>query len=366
VEAATGFRVWSDSYDRTTDDLLLVQDEISRAVARNLQVTLSPSVARPPADETRDPEAHRLVLKATQVMRGGSTRQVLTEAATLFEEAVRRDGQYARALSGLANVLSWQAQYRHIDAEAGNARARQLAERSLGLAPTVEAHLVLARDAEMVRYDTAAADSHFRQALELNPADPRTLQFRALFLSRSGRVEDGLAAARRAVELDPLHPGAHNNLAVVLREADRLEEARAAYEEALRVSPEDPIILENLGNLMARQERWDEALAYLDRAVARMPEDMQTLALRASVTLRAGRRDEGLRMLREFEARPDFSRYRLAILYSNTGDVDKVLSLLEQAVARREDGLLALRNPDMFRGMREHPRFVALLKRIGE
>jgi adenylate cyclase len=366
VEAATGFRVWSDSYDRSTDDLILVQDEISRAIARELQVNLSPAVARPPANETRDPEAYRLVLRATQVMRGGSTRQVLTEAGALFEEAVRRDPNYVRALAGLANVLSWQAQSRHIEAETGFARARELAERSLDMAPTVEAHLVMARYAELVRYDTAGADSHYRRALELNPVDPRTHQFRALFLSRNGRVDDGVVAARRAVELDPLHPGAHNNLAVVLREANRLEEARDAYEEALRVSPEDPIILENLGNLMARQERWDEALAYLDRALVRMPDDMQTLALRASITLRSGRREEGLAMLRDFEARPDFARYRLAILYSNVGDVDKILDLLEEAVARREDGLLALRNPDAFRGMREHPRFVALLRRIGE
>jgi hypothetical protein len=61
----------------------------------------------------------------------------------------------------------------------------------------------------------------------------------------------------------------------------------------------------------------------------------------------------------------DFARYRLAILYSNVGDVDKVLELLEQAVSRREDGLLALRNPDTFRGIREHPRLVALLRQIG-
>jgi adenylate cyclase len=366
IDARTGFRVWSHSYDRGTEDVLLVQDEISRAIAKNLQVELSPAVMRPPANETRDPEAHRLVLQATQVMRSGSTRQVLTEAAALFEEAVRRDPDYARALAGLANVLSWQADYRHIEAESGYARARELAGRSLAIAPTAEAHIVLARDAELVRWDTAGADEHFRRALELNPNDPRTLQFRAMFLGRTGRVDEGIVAARRAVELDPLHPGAHNNLAVILREAGRNEDARDAYEEALRVSPEDPIILENLANLMARQERWDEALAYLDRALVRMPDDMQTLALRASITLRSGRREEGLAMLRDYEAQPNFPRYRLAILYTNVGDVDKILDLLEQAVERREDNLLALRNPGAFSGMREHPRFVALLRKLGE
>jgi adenylate cyclase len=366
IEAKSRFRVWSQSWDRPLDDVLLVQDELARAIAKQLQVELSPAVARPPANETRDPEAYRLVLQGTQIMRGGSTQAVLTEAAALFEEAVRRDPQYARALAVLANALSYQANFRYIDAEAGYTRARELAERSLAIAPTVEAHIVLARDAELVRQDTAAADAHFRTALELNPTDPRTLQFRALFLSRNGRVDEAIGYARRAVDLDPLHPGSHNNLAVVLREAERLEDAEAAYKEALRVSPEDPIILENLANLMSRLERYDDALAYLERSTKGRPDDVQSLALRANITLRSGRREEGLAMLRDYEARAEFPRLRLAILYSNVGDVNKILDLVEEAVERREDNLLMLRNPAMFRGMREHPRFVAALNRIGE
>jgi hypothetical protein len=70
-------------------------------------------------------------------------------------------------------------------------------------------------------------------------------------------------------------------------------------------------------------------------------------------------------MLRDFEARAGFPRYSLARLYSNVGDVEKILDLLEQAVERREDQVPGLRNPDAFRCMREHPRFVTLLERLG-
>jgi adenylate cyclase len=366
IEAATGFHVWSDSYDRDARDVLLVQDEIARAIARSLQVQLSPAIARPPASETRDPEAYRLLVRANQVMRGGSTRDVLAEAGALLEEALRRDPNYARAMAAMANVLSWQAQYRYTDPDAAYARARELAQRSVAIAPTVEAHLVLARDAELLQWDTTAADGHFRAALEVNPLDPRALQFRAMFLDRIGRTDEGLAAARTAVELDPLHPGAYNNLAVILRNAGRLDEAHEAYLDALRVSPEDPIILSNLANLMSRQERWDQALAYLDRSDARMAPDFQSMALRTNILLRSGRRDDGMALLRDLEARPDVPRYRLAILYSNVGDVDKILDLLEQAVDRREDWAVGIRSPDTFRGIREHPRFVKLLERMGE
>ncbi len=366
IDAASGLHRWSETYDRDAHDLLAVQAEIARAIAKSLQVELSPAVARPAASETRDPEAYRLLLRANQVNRSGSTREVLAETRALLEEALRRDPSYARALAALANAISWQANFRYIEADSGYARARRLAERSLALAPTVEAHLVLARDAELVHRDTAAADAHYRSALALQPRDPRTLQFHALFLSRTGRVDEGIALARQAVELDPLYPGSHNNLAVTLMAADRAEEAREAYEEALRVSPEDPVILGNLANLMSRQQRWDEALAYLDRALVRTPEDVQTLAQRTSTLLRAGRRDEGMAMLHTLEQRPDFPHYRLAILYTNVGDVEKILEHLEHAVAEREDGLLALRSPDAFRGLRTHPRFVKLLEQIGE
>jgi Flp pilus assembly protein TadD len=286
-------------------------------------------------------------------------------SGALLEEALRRDPNYAGAMAAMANVLSWQAQNRYTDPDAAYARARELARRSVALAPTVEAHLVLARDAELQQWDTTAADAHYRSALEINPVDPRALQFRALFLGRIGRADEGIDAARTAVELDPLHPGAYNNLAVILRNAGRLDEAHEAYLSALRVSPEDPIILSNLANLMARQERWDEALAYLDRSDARMPPDFQSIALRTNILLRSGRRNEGLALLRGLEARPDVPRYRLAVLYSNVGDVDKILDLLEQAVDRREDWAAGLRSPDAFTGIRHHPRFVKLLARMG-
>lgn len=365
IDAGTGFQVWSGSYDRDAGDILGVQDEIARAIAKSLQVQLSPAIARPPASETRDAEAYRLLVRANQVMRSGSTREVLGEARALLEEALRRDPEYARAMAALANVLTWQAQYRYINADSGYARARALAGRSLARFPTVEAHLVLARDAELQQWDTAAADEHFRKALDINPVDPRAVQFRAMFLSRTGRIDEGIAAGRTAVELDPLHPGAYNNLAVIYIDAGRLEDAHHAYHEALRVSPEDPIILGNLANLMARQQRWDEALAYLDRSLARMPDDLQTIALRTSILLRSGRREEGMAKLKELEAWDAFPRYRLAVLYTNVGDVEKILDLLEQAVDRREDWVVGIRNPDLFKGMRHHPRFVRLLERVG-
>lgn len=366
VEARTGLNVWSASYDRATGDLLGVQDEIARDIAKSLQLRLSPAIALPSERETRDAEAYRLLLRANQVMRSGSTNAVQAEAAALLEEALRRDPEYPRALAALANVLSWQANNRAIDADSGYARARRLAERSLALSPTVEAHLVLARTAEFQQWDTAAADAHYRSALELNPLDPRALQFRALFLSRADRPDEAVAAARRAVELDPLHPGSYNNLAAVLMNAERFDEASAAYLDALRVSPEDPIILLNLANLMTRQQRWEEALGFLDRSVAVMGDDMSTRLMRASILLRSERRDEGLRLLAELEKRDDIPRHRLANLYSLVGDVDRILDLLEDAVDRREDGVAAIRSPSMFNGIREHPRFVRLLERIGD
>jgi adenylate cyclase len=366
IEAASGFHVWSNSYDRDAGDILGFHDEIARGIAKSLQVQLSPAIARPPASETRDPEAYRLLLRANQVMRGGSTRETLAEAGAILEEVLRRDPDYARAMAALANVLSWQAQNRYADPDAAYTRARELAQRSVARAATVEAHLVLARDAELVQWDTAAADAHYRSAHDINPVDPRALQFRALFLARTGRTDEGIAAARIAVELDPLHPGAHNNLAVILRNAGRLDDAHEAYLNALRVSPEDPIILSNLANLMSRQERWDEALAYLDRSDARMPPDFQSTALRTNILLRSDRKDEGLALLRTLESRSDVPRYRLALLYTHVGDVDRILDLLEQAVDRREDWAAGLRSPDAFTGIRQHPRFVKLLERMGE
>lgn len=95
IDAASGFHMWSETYERSLDDAFAVQDEISRAVAAQLRIELAGDA--PLAREaTADPEAHTLVLRGRAVYQRG-TREAMAEAARLCREATLRDPGYAQA-----------------------------------------------------------------------------------------------------------------------------------------------------------------------------------------------------------------------------------------------------------------------------
>lgn len=363
IETRSGFHIWSQTYDRELDDIFQVQDEISAEIAQKLQISLAGNFWGLSDRETTNPEAYRLVLRALHTFRTPSPSNYAT-SASLLEQAIRSDPEYARAYGALANVLLWQASFGWVPPEPARERADSLARRGLALGETPEAHLALARLAEVRAWNPDSADTHFLRALELNPSDTRALQYRALFLARSGRGEEAIVSARRATELDPLHPGAWVNLASVLSMQSREDESLAMMEKARDVAPRDLIVLTNLANQYANVGRIDDALATSERALAVDSTDLNLQGLRVHLLFQAGHTQEAERGLVALERNPAFPRFRLATLWIHTGDEEHVLDLLEESAARREDELTRIRSPDLFPTLRSDPRFLRLLERL--
>ena len=364
IETKSGYHVWSETYDRKLDDIFAVQDEIAAAIAKKLQIELAGNFWGVSEGETRDTEAYRLVLRALHTFRGTPSPESYATSAALLQDALRRDPNYARAYGALANVMLWQASFGFIPRDYAYARADSLARRGLAIAETPEAHLALARLAEVLAWKPDSADAHFRRALELNPADARTLQYRALFLARSNRGDEAIAAAKRATELDPLHPGSWVNYSSVLSMLSREEEAVPVLEKANTIAPNDIIVLINLANQYGNVGRIDDALATTARALAIDSMNLTLQGLRVHLLFQAKRTTEARSALSKLEKNPDFPRFRLAALYANTQDTERVLDLLEESAARKEDELSRVRAPDMFRGLRQHPRFIKLLESL--
>jgi TolB-like protein/DNA-binding SARP family transcriptional activator/Flp pilus assembly protein TadD len=363
IEASSGFHIWSDTYDRELNDIFTVQDEIAAAIAKQLQIELSGNFWGVSARETKEPEAYRLLLRALHTFRTPSPENY-AQSATLLEEAIHRDANYARAYGALANVLLWQAAFGWTAQDSAYTRAERLARRGLEIGATPEAHLALARLAEMQAWAPDSADAHFLRALALNPADARTLQQRALFLARSQRGDEAIAAGRRATELDPLHPGSWSNFAAVLSMLGREEEALTQMERARAVAPNDIIVLTNLANQYSNVGRNEDAIATAERALQINPNDSNLRGLYVHLLFQSGRTEEAKARRNELERDQNFSRFRLAVLYTNTQEIDKVLDLLEEAARRRDPELVRIKAPDLFEGMRHHPRFLKLLDQL--
>ncbi len=104
IDAADGYQLWAEEYERDIKDVFAVQDEISRSIVRALQVTLAEATNTPLVRRsTASPEAHDLYLKGRYFFGLRTEPGLLRRSAEYFEQAVRADSLYASAYSGLSD-----------------------------------------------------------------------------------------------------------------------------------------------------------------------------------------------------------------------------------------------------------------------
>jgi adenylate cyclase len=236
VNAADGYHLWSERYDRELKDVFAIQDEIARSIAQRLKLSLEGDRSEQLVKAgTKDLEAYQLYLKGRVLLyqRGGA----IPRALDCFERAVKLDPEYALAWAGLADSYTTLGYYGLTRPEASMPKGMEAARRAVALDPSLaEAHSALAMAALMGTWDKAEAEKEFQRALELNP---RYLQARAwyamFYLQMSeGRLEEGVAQAKLALESDPLSSYAHSiygfTCAYASKYAEGVQEARRGVE----------------------------------------------------------------------------------------------------------------------------------------
>jgi adenylate cyclase len=206
VDATTGYHIWAERYDREVRDVFALQDEVTQQIIRALAVKLTAAeqgqMGRAP---TGNPEAYDLVLRG-QEERRRTTRAGNVEARRLYVKAMDLDPQYARAYAGLSwvHLQSWQLMWT-TDPESLE-RARELAERAIGLDDTlVEGHSLLSQ-IYLWRKEHDRAITEAERAVALGPNDADGYETLAEVLGWAGRPEDGIRFIRQAMRLNPHYP----------------------------------------------------------------------------------------------------------------------------------------------------------------
>jgi TolB-like protein len=197
--------LWSKDYDYLAKDTLNVEDEVAKAVAREIRVRLA-SQQRDDVALSRpvNPEAFDAYLQGYYHWQRVTDKDT-DVAATYFERATQIDPSYALAWAWLSRARNWQANEGLIPMEEGRRLSRQAIERALALNPNLSAaHAQMGRIKQQVDYDWAGADASFQRAVALEPTNAENVGFAAWSAAIFGRFDEALALNRRAVDLDPL------------------------------------------------------------------------------------------------------------------------------------------------------------------
>jgi TolB-like protein/DNA-binding winged helix-turn-helix (wHTH) protein/Flp pilus assembly protein TadD len=275
IDASTGGHVWSLRFDRKTEDIFAVEDEIAQRVTRALQLSLAES-RNPFAQHGTD--AYLLFLQGRALM---ETRRVADAELAIerLSHAIQAAPGFAAAYVELARAHLHHADILTLpDTAISKIAARQKAESLLSEALAIDRKLgeayVLRAALRESKGDVVGAEADFRRGLALNPNDGPGHAFFADFLEREGKIDEALNAIDRARAIDPLNPRGHyfKGLLLLYHGAGTIEESEALFLQALSVAPEFHPALQRLGTIRKYSGRLAEAVKFSERAIAIDPQ----------------------------------------------------------------------------------------------
>lgn len=332
VDATNGFPLWSETFDRTVDDVFAIQEEIARSIVEKLRGRWDA-----PADladqGTRDADAYQLYLKGRYAWNQRNEKS-LRKAIDLFERSIEEDPEFALAWAGLADSWAVLPSYAEADREQAMAEARTAAERAVELGPRLaEAHTSLAAVLGNVG-KLEEAEVHYRKALELNPNYATARHWLGTLYHGTERPDAALAELQQAEELDPISRAIKLSLADSLSDIGDLDAALEKLVELRELDPDFPV-----GHRLARAHyarrmfrECREDFDALGPREALEPADLRLLALCLHYSERYEEELEVARLLREKVPR-SWDAVRLAgQAHARLGDGERAIALVEEGI----------------------------------
>jgi TolB-like protein/Tfp pilus assembly protein PilF len=360
VNAGDGIQLWTRTFDRQLKDIFAVQEEIARAVAESLKVTLlgsgSAQISAP-----KNVEAHNAYLQGHFHLLRRNVEDY-RKAITYYDQAIELDPEYALAYAERAEALAFMGDLTG-QRPTAYPKARSDAEKAVAIAPALaEARAALGWVRCLVDWKFAEGLAELRRATELSPANPTANDLLARIIVYLGRFDDAERQARHAVELDPLSTVTQGNLARVLFYAGKLDEADAAARRAADLQPAGAsshrwqvLIAAQRGDgktaLREAQLEPDEGYRRFELAVAQYVVGDRQAADAALADLLA-------------KAREGFA-YQIAEVYAVRGEKDKAFEWLQISFDDRDAGMLSLSVDPLLRGLHDDPRYKNLLAKLG-
>ena len=361
IEARSDTHLWSETYDRTLDDIFATQDEIAAEVVEQLKLTLLGSAA--PRMRQTDPDAYALFLQARH-FRLQATPDAYEKAQQLYQQALGIDPGYPPAWEGLAEIYVFQALYGLRPVDEAYRLAREAINKALAIDPQFGVGVAgLGWIAILYDHDTVAAARHFQRAYALNPTDLDVISGVSYLAESIGRLDTAIAFEEYAVARDPMGPVGHFDLASVYLDNGRPEDAEASIRIGLTLRPERIAASYRLGMALLLQGDTQAALESIEQEAF----DIYRLTGLAAAHYELSHQDKSDEYLNGLiENHANEAAFQVAGVYAWRADNDRAFEWLEKALQNNDQGLSSTLSNYWFKNLREDPRWQLFLAKIGK
>jgi len=368
IEARTDRHMWADSYERDLRNILALQRELARAIAKEIKIAVTPEEqVRLAMASPVNPEAYQLYLKGRYLW-NKRTGEDLKKALVYFERAIEKDPNYALAYTGLADTYLLLPSYLAFPPTETYSKGKEAALKALEIDDTLaEAHTSLA-NAMKYYFDWKSVEKEYKRAIELSPSYATAHHWYAYDLMLMGRHDEAIEEINLAQELDPHSLIINANVGYVLHMARLYDQAIEHYRNRLEMDPNFWVLHQYLGGAYLQKGKYEEAIAEFQEAITLSGSPQESMGNLGYSYAVSGRKAEAMKVvseLRELSKGKYISPYHIALIYVGFGQKNQAFEWLNKAIEEPDLFLVHLKVDPRFDSLRSDPRFTALLKKMG-
>ena len=369
MDVKTGVQLWGGQFNRSAEDVLALQDDLSREIAEKLRVKLTgEQKQRLARRNTEDAEAYRFYLKGRYYWNKRSP-EGMQKAASYFQQAIDKDPGYALAYAGLADTYVYLSFFNMVAPRDAMPRAKAAAAKALEIDDHLaEAHVSLGYMSYAYDWDWPAAGRHFDQALALDPAYTRAHIFYPFYLSSRGQSQEAVTVAKSALDLDPASPSLNHSLAVQFYLTRQFDQAIEQCRKTLEMDPNFAVAYAVLGQTYLAKGMNSEAAPVLEKYSALSQGSVDSLALLGYSQARRRKKSQALRTIDELKETSKNSfvpAFYFALVYAALEDKDQAFMWLEKGYDERFARFAYLKLEALWDPLRSDERFRDLVRRVG-
>ena len=368
VDVARNAQVWSTTYAQAATDLPKLEARVAQDLASVLR---SGRTGREAPPLWREPTSNTLAYQAYlhgRYLWNQRSEGSLQGAIAQFHRALELDPGFALAHAALADAHTSLGYLGYAAPAATFPVARPYALKALELDPSLaQAHAALAYIKFYFDWDWKGARQEFSRALELNPNDPISHQWYAVYLLAAGDPEGGFREVQAAHRLDPLSLAINTDVGFHHYYNGRYADAISQLQSVLAMKSDFLLAHLWLARSLLEEGQFDAALAHTGSAEAKAREWSVLVAARGFTYGMAGKVVEARAVLDEMErlsTQRFVTSYGFALVHAGLGEIDRAFRWLDKAFDERSHWLVWLRLDPRWKRLRHDPRFGSLVEKM--
>ena len=367
INGRTDQHLWAESYDRNVNDVLDLERDVAKDIARRIGFRVSRSTAKV-GSARASTEAHENYLKGRYHW-NKRTEEGLRKGIEYFQKAVELDPNYALAHAGIADSYIILANWGFSAPGDSYLKAKSAALKALELDDQLaEVQTSLAYVTLLYDRDWKSAEDRFRQAIALDPNYVSAHHFYSILLMTAGRQSEALAEIHHAQELDPLSLIVNDVVGWIYYEGRQYDEAIQQYKKTLEIDPHYVPALLDIGNAYLRKNDYKSAMDQFEKAKKSGGESALVLSGMAQAHALAGNKVDSLNILERLQkpSQGSFvSQWDISLVCIALGKKAESLSSLSKASDEHIGWVIRLGVDPAFDSLRTEPQFRELTRQIG-